>query len=469
MLLRRARPLLAGLAGAVTLTLLACGGGASSDDAAAPVLRVDPASTHVAPGATATFTAFSGETAVAATWSLREEGGGSIDASGAYRAPSSEGTYHVVAAIPGAHGGTVVAEVHVSRDPPGASTVTVTVEPKVATVEAGAQLPLSATVTGSSVTAVTWTVVEGAAGGSVTADGLYTAPRGTGTFHVVARSVADPATSAQAAVTVLEPTWVDPKDYGAKGDGVTDDTAAFRAAAATRKDVRVSGTAAFYRISGTVRLYASLRGDGTMPRIRMAGANGTEAYSMLAVLDYAGPGLTISGVHLHGGWDGRGTAGEWSHNILVKGSRNVTIEGTILERPYGDNILLGGEGNPTPSENVVIRDNQLLEPRRCNVALISSRHVLITRNTIRKLNDYVSAIDLEPNPTPNDAVWDTRITDNEFYSPNATAVLLYHFDYGYPPDGLAGGDVVVTGNGFTSPRFFAQYGNWVRVTQSGNG
>ena len=38
----------------------------------------------------------------------------------------------------------------------------------------------------------TWSVVEGAAGGTVTSTGLYTAPQTAGTFHVEARSVADP-------------------------------------------------------------------------------------------------------------------------------------------------------------------------------------------------------------------------------------------------------------------------------------
>jgi len=36
---------------------------------------------------------------------------------------------------------------------------------------------------------VTWDLEEGAAGGTITADGLYTAPSTTGTFHVRATCV----------------------------------------------------------------------------------------------------------------------------------------------------------------------------------------------------------------------------------------------------------------------------------------
>jgi hypothetical protein len=48
---------------------------------------------------------------------------------------------------------------------------------------------------------VTWSVVE-AAGGTVSAAGLYTAPGAAGSFHVKATSAADPTKSAQAAVIV---------------------------------------------------------------------------------------------------------------------------------------------------------------------------------------------------------------------------------------------------------------------------
>jgi hypothetical protein len=261
--------------------------------------------------------------------------------------------------------------------------------------------------------------------------------------------------------------WADVTRFGARGDGVVDDTEAFRRAAATGKAIRVPRPRAHYRLTGTVRLRASIVGEG-LPELRMDGATGEERFAMLAVIDHDGAALVIRGLRLNGQWDGAAAQGEWSHNVLVKGSRSVTIEGNVLERPYGDNILVGGEGNPRPSEDVLIQDNQLIGPRRCNIALISARGVVIRRNVLRKENDYVSAIDLEPNPTPEDAVHGVRIVDNRFHAPSAVAVMLFHFDHGYPADGLAGGDVTISGNTGRALRFLAQVGAWGRVTHSDN-
>jgi hypothetical protein len=61
----------------------------------------------------------------------------------------------------------------------------------------------TATVTGTTNPAVTWSVQE-QAGGTVAA-GLYTAPWVNGTYHVVAKSVADPTKSATATVAVSAP------------------------------------------------------------------------------------------------------------------------------------------------------------------------------------------------------------------------------------------------------------------------
>jgi hypothetical protein len=79
--------------------------------------------------------------------------------------------------------------------------VAVTVSPSLYTLQPGESHTFTAAVTGTTNTAVTWTVQE-PGGGTITADGEYTAPATEGTYHVVATSVADATASDSATVTV---------------------------------------------------------------------------------------------------------------------------------------------------------------------------------------------------------------------------------------------------------------------------
>lgn len=87
--------------------------------------------------------------------------------------------------------------------------VDVQVVPATANVNPGQTIGFAAAVTGAIDTRVTWAVTE-ATGGSVDATGAYTAPGGTGTFHIVATSVADPSRTGTATVTVEPPGTIDP-------------------------------------------------------------------------------------------------------------------------------------------------------------------------------------------------------------------------------------------------------------------
>jgi hypothetical protein len=80
--------------------------------------------------------------------------------------------------------------------------ISVTVIPNSVTVVRGAMQSFSAMVTGTTNTAVTWSVQENS-GGTIDSTGRYTAPRGTdGTFHVVATSQANSAAQGIASVAV---------------------------------------------------------------------------------------------------------------------------------------------------------------------------------------------------------------------------------------------------------------------------
>jgi hypothetical protein len=87
----------------------------------------------------------------------------------------------------------------------GAAHAAVTVTPPTAHALAGGTAQFQATVTGVAVTTVTWSVEEGAAGGTIASTGQYTAPSAAGAYHVVATSTADPSATGTAQVTVTAP------------------------------------------------------------------------------------------------------------------------------------------------------------------------------------------------------------------------------------------------------------------------
>ena len=162
-------------------------------------VSISPQTASVGAGGTVAFTAaVTGGTSTAVSWSVAESNGGTIDAAGKYTAPASAGVFHVVAAS--------LVDPSISD----AATVTVTapiavsVSPYVASVITGGTLAFSAAVTGAGTgqsTAVTWSVQE-TGGGTVDGSGHYLAPGTTGTYHVVATSVADSSKKGTAAVTV---------------------------------------------------------------------------------------------------------------------------------------------------------------------------------------------------------------------------------------------------------------------------
>ncbi|BDG02302.1 glycoside hydrolase family 55 protein [Anaeromyxobacter oryzae] len=213
--------------------------------------------------------------------------------------------------------------------------------------------------------------------------------------------------------------------FGARGDGVADDTAAFQRAAATGQPLVVPRPPAFYRVTARIDLASSVRGEG-MPEIRMDGSDGSDAKTLLRVAGYLGSGIVISGLHLNGGWDGAASAQEHAHGIAIVGSRNVFVQDDVIEATYGDSVYVGALAHAN-SAAVVVRRNTLVGPRRCNVALVAVRGALVLRNVIRKSNAYVAAVDVEPNPDDLTVVEDVEIAGNDADAPATSFVNLFSF------------------------------------------
>lgn len=104
----------------------------------------------------------------------------------------------------------------VVTEPAPADPVAVQITPSSIQLSTSASQAFSATVTGSTNQAVTWSVVE-TGGGSITSTGLFTAPTTAGTFHVKAMAAVDTTAVAQATITVNAPVVTPPANPSSDG------------------------------------------------------------------------------------------------------------------------------------------------------------------------------------------------------------------------------------------------------------
>ena len=169
-------------------------------------------------------------------------------------------------------------------------TVSVTVSPTTASSQAGQQTQFTATVSGTTNTAVTWT----ASGGTITSGGQYTAPSSAGTYTVSATSVADPSKSASAVVTVSQPIQV--------SISVSPTTASLQTGGQQQFTAYVSGTSnttvTWSASGGTVTsggLYAAPNAAGTYTVTAVSAADPTKSASATVTVSAPQPiSVTIS-------------------------------------------------------------------------------------------------------------------------------------------------------------------------------
>jgi len=162
-------------------------------------VTVTPGTTTVPAGSSTTFAAaVTGTTTRTVTWTVQEGSGcGTVSATGVYAAPNAGATCTVVATSAADTTKSGAAMVTVTAPSSG---VAISINPTTANLDACGTQAFTAAVTGTSNTAVTWSVVE--AGGGTMSGSTYTSPQTAGTFHVVATSAQDGTKTAQATITV---------------------------------------------------------------------------------------------------------------------------------------------------------------------------------------------------------------------------------------------------------------------------
>lgn len=167
----------------------------------APVISTQPQNVVANVGATVSFSVQASGSNLSYQWRKNGSNVASNGNAASYTISNVQtgdaGSYSVV--VSNAQGSVSSNAASLTVNPGGV--VTVSVSPSSVTLNSGATQQFSASVSGNSNTAVSWSVVE-SGGGSISASGLYTAPASAGTYHVLATSQADKSKTAQATVVV---------------------------------------------------------------------------------------------------------------------------------------------------------------------------------------------------------------------------------------------------------------------------
>lgn len=205
--------------------------------------------------------------------------------------------------------------------------------------------------------------------------------------------------------------FINVKDYGATGNGTTDDTEAIQSAldASNTKGIPYvhfpSGT---YKISATstdnnfytaLNLYSGQHLIFDQVTLQLT-ANSYDFYAIINIHNISNVELSGNLTIIGDRESHTGTTGESGHGIRIVNSKNVYVHDINVQHTWGDGVCVGGNGTMDEiSKNVTIERVQTYKCSRNGLSIIEAQDVVV-RDCDFSYTDRTNpqyGIDIEPN------------------------------------------------------------------------
>lgn len=217
--------------------------------------------------------------------------------------------------------------------------------------------------------------------------------------------------------------YVTPEQFGAVGDGVTDDTVAFNDALQSTSVLYLRNTT--YAINPDIGIQCANKtiiGNGAVIKALPSSKQGYAIIDIVNSTHAYIENLTIIGDRD----EHTGTGGEWGHGISINDSLNVTVNNITVKNCWGDGIYIGNVSDDNPKEqckNIKILNCIISNNRRNNISVINADNFLIDNCTIENSNGTApeDGIDIEVNNA--DTQWCAGTISNCYFFNNKSIHL----------------------------------------------
>lgn len=240
------------------------------------------------------------------------------------------------------------------------------------------------------------------------------------------------------------------KDYGAKGNGVADDTAAINNAinyAYSKGGGTVFIPDGTYMINVSNSSSVNLKSNIKLMLSNNATLKAKPTSSSLYAVVKAG---AVKNVEIVGGrivgdrYSHLSTSGEAGRGIQITGSNNVRVADVRISDSWGDGIYIGSNTAQNYSENVDIERVNIDNNRRSGITVISAKSLTIRDAVINKTNgtlpqcglnfepnyktDFLQNILVENLKVTNCANYGLQISLGRYaYSPNIVGITIKNY------------------------------------------
>jgi polygalacturonase len=213
------------------------------------------------------------------------------------------------------------------------------------------------------------------------------------------------------------------RNFGAMGNGVNDDTAAFQAAINALPSS--GGTIVVPNGTYMINALTSINLRSNM-RLSLYGGAYLDAIPNNAQRYWIVKAWNVNNVEIEGGYfvgertQHQGTAGEWGYDINIQGSNNVYVHDTTLSNSWGDGILVGGTGSGSTvvvSTGVTLNRVKSNNNRRQGLTIAPATQVYVVNSSFTGSNGTApqAGIDIEPQtqgPTQQVRLENTTLSNN---------------------------------------------------------